>query len=192
MANGRALIMIRSLVLQQQTGAFSRLTGRIDRETHIWFQPPAPRDLDGMRLRPMPAINANLSGRLAVLNQRRGLQVEVDTEGALHRFLDWYVGSTVATRAAATAAGIDPHAFREAFARPGTHDRKVGPAFHEFPRRARRCLGKLQAALTRLCARSASPRGMVGRRCRFGFDPGRHFEPLRRLDSSKGLKKSIT
>ena len=53
----------------------------LDRETkgktRIWFQPPEPPALDGVVLRPTSPINANLSGRLAVLNNPQRLQVEV-------------------------------------------------------------------------------------------------------------------
>ena len=95
-------------------GRVLALNRKIGAETHVWFEPPAPPELDGVRLRETPTINSNLSGRLAVLNQRHGLQVEVDTEAALQRFLDWYVGGTAS---AIYEAGLGPANFRDGFAR---------------------------------------------------------------------------
>ncbi len=59
-------------------------------KTRIWFQPPEPPELDGMAMRPKSRKSANLSGRLAVLNNRQGLQVEVSSVVAFQRFPDWY------------------------------------------------------------------------------------------------------
>ena len=97
------------------SGRVLALNRKIDGETHIWFEPNAEPELDGVRRRPKAAINDNLSGRLAVLNDRRGLQVEVDSEEALHRFLDWYAGSALAQLPHARA--LHPVTFHEAFAR---------------------------------------------------------------------------
>jgi len=96
-------------------GRVLALDRKIDGKTHIWFQPPEPPELDGVRLRPTPTINSNLSGRLSVLNKRNGLQIEVETENALHRFLDWYVGSV--TPFELSDASLKPTYFRQAFAR---------------------------------------------------------------------------
>lgn len=96
-------------------GRVLALNRKIDGETHIWFQPPEPPEFDGVRLRPTPTINSNLSGRLAVLDKRHGLQVEVDTENALHRFLDWYGGSAASVEF--SDAGLKPTTFPAAFAR---------------------------------------------------------------------------
>lgn len=91
------------------------LNRKIDGETHIWIEPNAQPELDGVRLRPKAAINANLSGRLAVLNDRRGLQVEIDSEAALVRFLEWYAGPAPAQLAPAST--LHPVTFHETFAR---------------------------------------------------------------------------
>lgn len=102
---------------------FKTPTGRVfalDRratETRIWFQPPAPPELEGAALLADSAKNDNLNGPLSPLNAAGALRLEVDGEAALHRFLDWYSGPVVAPRDIATAAGIDPRAFRGAFAR---------------------------------------------------------------------------
>lgn len=67
---------------------------RASQMTHIWFQPPMPPEIKGCELRERPAINADLNGDLKVLNNRKGLQVEVKTRAALNAFLDWYDSST--------------------------------------------------------------------------------------------------
>ena len=86
-------------------------------ETRIWFQPPAPPNFDGVRLMDAASNgNSNINGPLLPLRARTTLRVEVDSPGALNRFLDWYTGSGSAPRTIATAAAIDPRAFREAFA----------------------------------------------------------------------------
>ncbi|MBR0557481.1 hypothetical protein J5J10_17485 [Ciceribacter sp. L1K23] len=64
---------------------------RTNSELSIWFQPPAPPEIDGVRLIPY-AKNSNLNGPLAPLAAPSTLRVEIDTEGALIRFLDWYSG----------------------------------------------------------------------------------------------------
>jgi hypothetical protein len=87
-------------------------------ETRIWFQPPAPPSLDGVRL--MQAVsngNSNINGPLLPLRAPTTLRVEVASSGALNRFLDWYAGSGSAPRSMAAAAAIDPRAFSEAFTR---------------------------------------------------------------------------
>ncbi|MFQ8432901.1 hypothetical protein [Amaricoccus sp. W119] len=87
-------------------------------ETRIWFEPPAPPSLDGVR--PMNRAsngNSNINGPLQPLCAPTTLRVEVDSPGALNRFLDWYAGPRSAPRAITAAAAIDPRAFRDAFAR---------------------------------------------------------------------------
>jgi hypothetical protein len=60
-------------------------------------------------------------------------RVEIADGDALHRFLDWYAGSMAAPRAAATAAGIDPRAFLEAFSRfQGLISARSGHPFASF------------------------------------------------------------
>ena len=85
-------------------------------ETRIWFQPPAPPPLDGVHNMDGPSNgNSNINGPLLPLRAPTTLRVEVDSQGALNRFLDWYARSDDALRA--TAVHIDPRAFGEAFAR---------------------------------------------------------------------------
>lgn len=96
-------------------GRVLALNRKIDGETHIWFEPAARPELDGVRLRQKAAINSNLSGRLAVLNDLRGIQVEIESEEALRRFLEWYSGPTPAPLSAASA--LHPVNFHAAFAR---------------------------------------------------------------------------
>jgi hypothetical protein len=87
-------------------------------ETRIWFQPPAPPNLDGVHLMDAASNgNSNINGPLLPLRAPTTLRVEVDSPGALNRFLDWYAGPGSAPRAIAAAAAIDPRAFRESFAR---------------------------------------------------------------------------
>lgn len=64
---------------------------RTNSELSVWFQPPAPPEIDSVRLIPY-AKNSNLNGPLAPLAARSTLRVEIATEGALNRFLDWYSG----------------------------------------------------------------------------------------------------
>jgi len=86
-------------------------------ETRVWFQPPEPPNLDGVRLMTTPSNgNSNLNGLLQPLRGPSTLRVEIDSAGALNRFLDWYTVSA-ARPPVATSAGIDTRAFREAFAR---------------------------------------------------------------------------
>lgn len=87
-------------------------------ETRILFQPPAPPNLDGVRLMDGPSNgNSNINGPLLALRAPTTLRIEVDSPDALNRFLDWYASSGAATRTITAAAAIDPHAFRDAFAR---------------------------------------------------------------------------
>ena len=60
--------------------------------------------------------NSNINGLLLPLRAPTTLRVEVDSGGALNRFLDWYAGSGKAARDSGAAAAIDLRAFREAFA----------------------------------------------------------------------------
>jgi hypothetical protein len=100
------------------SGRVLALNRKIGSETHIWFEPPESPVIDGVSLRPQPTINSNLSGSLAVLNHRRGMQAEIETEAALHRFLDWYESSSRGVRTERpTAARLEPNAFRAAFDR---------------------------------------------------------------------------
>src|SRR5688572_18110317 len=87
-------------------------------ETRIWFQPPAPPKLDGVHLMDAASNgNSNINGPLQPLRVPTTLRVEVDSPGALNRFLDWYADSGSAPRTITAGAAIDPRAFREAFAR---------------------------------------------------------------------------
>jgi hypothetical protein len=101
---------------------FKTSTGRIIAlhreagETRIWFQPPAPSRLEGVTLMVGSAKNSNLDGPLSPLNSPSALRVEVDSEDALHHFLDWYEGSgQPMSRRSIIEIGINPQAFREAF-----------------------------------------------------------------------------
>jgi len=85
-------------------------------ETRLWFQPPAPPALEGVTLMINSVRNSNLDGPLALLNAPDAFRVEVDSETALRRFLDWYDGRS-ASRPSGSKVAIDPNAFRESFAR---------------------------------------------------------------------------
>ena len=67
---------------------------RASQTTYIWFQPPMPPEIKGCELRERPATNADLNGDLSILNNRKGLQIEVNSLVALNAFLDWYNNST--------------------------------------------------------------------------------------------------
>ncbi|MEH2491361.1 hypothetical protein [Bradyrhizobium sp. AZCC 2230] len=85
-------------------------------ETRIWFQPPAPPKLDGVRLMDNPSNgNSNINGRLLPLRAPTTLRVEVDSLGALDRSLDWYASGSGSRPI--NSAAIDPSAFKEAYAR---------------------------------------------------------------------------
>ncbi len=87
-------------------------------ETRIWFQPPEPPNLDGVRLMSNPSNgNSNINGPLLPLRAPTTLRVEVDDRGALNRFIDWYNGSGSIAHASPTVSDIKPIVFREAFAR---------------------------------------------------------------------------
>ncbi|RWP81674.1 MAG: hypothetical protein EOR11_26615 [Mesorhizobium sp.] len=103
-------------------------------ETRIWFQPPAPPNLDGLRLMDSASNgNSNINGPLLPLRATTTLRVEVDSRGALNRFLDWYAGSVTGADLTPNVAGIDPHAFREAFVRfQALVIAKSGHAFARF------------------------------------------------------------
>jgi hypothetical protein len=65
-------------------------------ETRVWFQPPEPPHLDGVRLMDSPSNgNSNINGALLPLRAPTTLRVEMDSRGALNRFLDWYAGSVM-------------------------------------------------------------------------------------------------
>lgn len=96
-------------------GRVLALNREISAATHIWFEPPAPPKIEGVSLRPNAPINANLSGSLAPLNKRAGLQVEIADEVSLTRFLDWYTGGAAST--GNTSPRVDPGAVAAAFAR---------------------------------------------------------------------------
>ncbi|MCT4373589.1 hypothetical protein CLG85_026150 [Yangia mangrovi] len=60
-------------------------------ETRIWFQPPAPPELDGVTLLDKPNNgNSNINGPLASLKRSDTQRVEIDSATALQRFLNWY------------------------------------------------------------------------------------------------------
>jgi hypothetical protein len=87
-------------------------------ETRVWFQPPAPPNLDGVRLLEGPSNgNSNINGPLAPLRAPTTLRMEVDSRGALNRFIDWYAGSAETPRSTGAAAHVDMRTFREAFTR---------------------------------------------------------------------------
>lgn len=96
-------------------GRVLALNRKIESETHIWFEPDARPQINGVRLRQKAAINSNLIGRLAILNDLRGLQVEIESEEALRRFVEWYSRPTPAQLS--TASALHPVNFHEAFAR---------------------------------------------------------------------------
>ena len=58
-------------------------------ETRVWFQPPTPPILDGVRLMDDPSNgNSNINGPLHPLRSPTTLRVEMDSPGALNGFLD--------------------------------------------------------------------------------------------------------
>lgn len=63
-------------------------------ETRIWFQPPAPPQLDGVTILDEPNNgNSNINGPLAPLKRPDTQRVEIDSATALQRFIDWYDGA---------------------------------------------------------------------------------------------------
>ncbi len=89
---------------------------RTTHETNIWFQPPAPRRMDGVVLQAEPNNgNSNINGPLAPLRAADTQRALIDNHTALHRFLDWYDGaSDAAALSPGLLEGID---FASAFAR---------------------------------------------------------------------------
>ncbi|MCS4241937.1 hypothetical protein M2418_001448 [Rhizobium sp. BIGb0125] len=74
-------------------------------ETTLWFESPAPPEMDGVQLIGY-AKNSNLNGPLAPLASASTLRAEIATEGALNRFLEWYAASaTQAPQQSGAAAG---------------------------------------------------------------------------------------
>jgi hypothetical protein len=62
-------------------------------ETRIWFQPPEPPKLEGVRLMSSPSTEtSSISGPL---RESTTLRAEVDSRDALNQFLDWYLGSAL-------------------------------------------------------------------------------------------------
>ncbi|WP_019196478.1 hypothetical protein [Afipia birgiae] len=103
-------------------------------ETRLWFQPPAPPNLDGVRPMAGPSNgNSNINGPLLPLRAPTTLRVEVESGDALNRFLDWYAGPAKVASTFFSAAAIDPRAFREAFARfQALITARSGHAFTDF------------------------------------------------------------
>lgn len=89
---------------------------RTNQETSIWFQPPAPPEMDGVALQADPNNgNSNINGPLALLSDADTQRVVIDSHTALQRFLDWYDGGPVEDPPALDPLeGID---FASAFAR---------------------------------------------------------------------------
>lgn len=88
-------------------------------ETCIWFLPPAPTPIEGVKLINY-AANDNLSGPLAALGiPNNTLRVEVATEGALNRFIDWYIGGRTVPSSTSSKPNtdVDTESFRAAFSR---------------------------------------------------------------------------
>jgi len=82
---------------------FKTRTGRVlaihrtIQETYVWFQPPAPPEMDGVVLQAEPNNgNHHINGPLAPLKAIDTQRVLVDSPTALQRFLDWYDGGTFA------------------------------------------------------------------------------------------------
>ncbi|MFQ0812710.1 hypothetical protein AVM02_00760 [Brucella anthropi] len=87
-------------------------------ETRLWFQPPAPPKIDGVRLMDNVSNgNSNINGPLLPLRAPTTLRIEVVGPAALNEFLDWYIGYTCANGSITRAATIDPRAFQDAFKR---------------------------------------------------------------------------
>lgn len=87
-------------------------------ETRVWFQPPVPPDIVGVRLMENTSNgNSNINGPLLPLREPTTLRVEVDSHDALQRFLDWYIGPSRSDRSAMSKADINLRTFGEAFDR---------------------------------------------------------------------------
>lgn len=89
---------------------------RTIQETRVWFQPPEPPQIDGIKLLDEPNNgNSNINGPLAPLKRPDTQRIEVDSATALQRFLDWYDGGTKSEVSEPDVLdGID---FQAAFAR---------------------------------------------------------------------------
>lgn len=71
---------------------------RTTQETNIWFQPPAPPRMDGVKLQAEPNNgNSNINGPLAPLRAADTQRALIDSPAALQRFLDWYDGASDAS-----------------------------------------------------------------------------------------------
>jgi len=93
---------------------------RIANETRLWFSPPAPPPMQGVTLMPKSAKNDDLNGDFAQLNTPIAFRVEIATEDALNRFLDWYDEPTGGAEQKVTGTkmpSIDAMDFREVFQR---------------------------------------------------------------------------
>lgn len=85
-------------------------------ETRIWFQPPTPPALDGVKMLADPSNgNSNINGPLLPLTRPDTLRAEIDGPAALQRFLDWYDGGVAP--AAVSAPSLRPGDFKAVFAR---------------------------------------------------------------------------
>ncbi len=85
-------------------------------ETRIWFQPPMPPALDGVKVLADPNNgNSNINGPLLPLARPDTLRVEIDGPAALQRFLDWYEGG--AALAAISGPSLRHDDFKAVFAR---------------------------------------------------------------------------
>ncbi|WP_198670711.1 hypothetical protein [Oceanicella sp. SM1341] len=89
---------------------------RTNQTTRVWFQPPAPPQLDGVALLPEPNNgNHHINGPLRPLTRPDTQRAEIDSPTALQRFLDWYDGApAMAPKTPDLLEGID---FTSAFAR---------------------------------------------------------------------------
>ncbi|SFD69464.1 hypothetical protein SAMN04488523_102100 [Sulfitobacter brevis] len=85
-------------------------------ETRIWFQPPAPPSLIGVKLLAEPNNgNSNINGPLLPLTRSDTLRAEIDSVAALQRFIDWYGGGLAPETAASPT--LRPFDFKAVFAR---------------------------------------------------------------------------
>lgn len=99
---------------------FSTPDGRVvalrpdQKAVNLWYQLPAAPDLPGVQ--PVAhAKNDSLTGPMAVLNDPSSPRVQFADSGALHRFLDWYLG--LAAETGAQPAAVNGAAFRLAYGR---------------------------------------------------------------------------
>ncbi len=85
-------------------------------ETRIWFQPPTPPALDGVKvLADTNNGNSNINGPFLPLTRPDTLRAEIDGPAALQRFLDWYEDGSAP--AVASAPTLRPGDFKAVFAR---------------------------------------------------------------------------